>query len=143
MTTPALIAADPAGSWLVLEAVESDVAPAAWGREDYLEAVRLLAATHERFWGLAEDLSVFDWLSRALSTDFDIYVLSAVNAVERMVAEDRPRVITGSLEVLNTLEREFFTEEDIKILEIFAEQAALAIENSRLIAENVKVKLIQ
>lgn len=103
VTTPALIAADPAGTWLVLEAVESDVVPAAWGREDYLEAVRLLAATHERFWGLAEDLSVFDWLSRALSTDFDIYVLSAVNAVERMVAEDRPRVITGSLDVLNTL----------------------------------------
>jgi len=103
ITTPALIAADPAGSWLVLEAIESDVAPAAWGREHYLEAVRLLAATHERFWGLAEDLSVFDWLSRALSTDFDIYVLAAVNAVERMVAEDRPRVITGSLEVLNTL----------------------------------------
>lgn len=103
VTTPALIAADPAGSWLVLESVESEVAPAAWEREHYLEAVRLLAATHERFWGLAEDLSVFDWLSRALSTDFDIYVLAAVNAVERMVAEDRPRVITGSLDVLNTL----------------------------------------
>lgn len=103
VTTPALIASDPAGSWLVLEAVESDLSPTGWTREHYLEAVRLLAATHERFWGLAEDLSVFDWLSRALSTDFDIYVLAAVNAVERMVAEDRPRVITGSLDVLNTL----------------------------------------
>lgn len=46
--------------------------------------------------------------------------------------------LIGVLEVLNTLEREFFSDEDIKILEIFAEQAALAIENARLIAENVK-----
>lgn len=46
--------------------------------------------------------------------------------------------LIGVLEVLNTLEREFFSDEDIKMLEIFAEQAALAIENARLIAENVK-----
>lgn len=63
------------------------------------------------------------------------FVTRNLVAVPLIARGDR---LIGVLEVLNTLEREFFTEEDIKILEIFAEQAALAIENSRLIAENVK-----
>lgn len=50
----------------------------------------------------------------------------------------RGEKLVGVLEVLNTLDRETFSEEDAKILEIFADQAALAIDNSRLIAQNVK-----
>jgi hypothetical protein len=101
--TPAVIAADPAGSWLVLEAVESTVAPGAWTADLYVRAVRELAAMHERFWDLAEDLSVYDWLTRLLTHDFDIYALGAVNAVERMMVDDRPQLITASTETLNRL----------------------------------------
>lgn len=50
----------------------------------------------------------------------------------------RGEKLIGVLEVINTLDRETFSEEDAKTLEIFADQAALAIDNSRLIAENVK-----
>ncbi len=50
----------------------------------------------------------------------------------------RGEKLIGVLEVLNTIGRQSFSEEDAKILEIFADQAALAIDNSRLIAENLK-----
>ncbi len=50
----------------------------------------------------------------------------------------RGEKLIGVLEVLNTLGRDAFSEEDARMLEIFADQAALAIDNSRLIAENVK-----
>jgi hypothetical protein len=101
--TPAVIAADPAGSWLLLEAVDSTVVPTAWTADLYVRAVRELAAMHERFWDLAEDLSVYDWLTRVLTNDFDIYALGAVNAVERMMVDDRPHLITASTETLNRL----------------------------------------
>lgn len=103
MQTPALIAADPAGSWLVLEAVSADVASAEWTADDYRRAIRALAALHERFWNLAEDLSVYPWLARPLANDFEIYVMAAVGAMEKMLVDDRHRLITGSLEVLTSL----------------------------------------
>lgn len=103
MQTPALIAADPAGSWLVLEAVSADVASADWTADDYRRAIRALAALHERFWNLAEDLSVYPWLARPLANDFEIYVMAAVGAMEKMLVDDRHQLITGSLEVLTSL----------------------------------------
>lgn len=103
MQTPALIAADPAGSWLVLEAVDVELAPADWTADDYRRAIRALAALHERFWNLAEDLSVYPWLARPLANDFEIYVMAAVGAMEKMMVDDHHRLITGSLEVLTSL----------------------------------------
>jgi hypothetical protein len=103
MQTPALIAADPAGSWLVLEAVPTGLPAADWTADDYRRAVRALAALHERFWNLAEDLQVYPWLSRPLANDFEIYVLAAVGAMEKMMVDDHHRLITGSLEVLTSL----------------------------------------
>lgn len=101
--TPALIAADSAGSWMVLESVLPEREPAAWSAADYERAIRTLAAIHERFWGLSDDLAVYPWLARPLTTDFEVYVLSAVGAMEKMVVDNRPALITGSLEVLTGL----------------------------------------
>ena len=103
MQTPALIAADPSGAWLVLEAVTADVSPAEWTAAHYEAAIRGLATLHERFWNLAEDLSVYPWLARPLTNDFEIYVMAAVGAMEKMMIDDHHRAITGSLEVLTGL----------------------------------------
>lgn len=101
--TPALIAADATGGWLVLEAIPVATSPEAWTADDYRRAVRVLASLHERFWNLSEDLSVYPWLARPLTNDFEIYVLSAVGAVEKMMVDNRHPLITGSLEVLTSL----------------------------------------
>lgn len=103
MQTPALIVADPAGSWMVLEAVAADVPAAAWTAEHYRTAIRALVTLHERFWNLAEDLSVYPWLARPLTNDFEIYVMAAVGAMEKMMIDDHHRLITRSLEVLTGL----------------------------------------
>lgn len=101
--TPALIAADSGGAWLVLEHIPPETTLAAWTAADYQRAVRALASVHERFWGLADDLAVYPWLARPLTSDFEIYVLSAVGAMEKMVVDNRPALLTSSLEVLTGL----------------------------------------
>lgn len=101
--TPALIAADASGAWLILEAVEQELTPNQWQAEHYERAVRALCGVHERFWGLADDLAVYTWLARPLTTDYEIYVLAAVGAMEKMMVDNRHPLITGSAEVLNGL----------------------------------------
>lgn len=103
MATPALIAAHPSGDWLVLEAVEADIAPDAWSADDYRRAVTMLAELHERFWNLADDLATYPWLARPLTIDFEIHVYAAAQAVEKIVTDDWPRLITGSQAGLATL----------------------------------------
>jgi aminoglycoside phosphotransferase (APT) family kinase protein len=103
VSTPALIAADPQGEWLVLERVEAARPPASWQAEDYRRAVRTLAELHERFWNLADDLSTYQWLARPLTADFEIHVYAAAQAMERMLAAEWPPEITGSLVVLGGL----------------------------------------
>jgi hypothetical protein len=103
MSTPALIAADPLGGWLVLEAVESEIAPEAWRAEDYREAVRQLAALHERFWNLTDDLATYPWLARPLTGDFEIHVFAAAQALEKIVLDDWPPLVTESANALVAL----------------------------------------
>ncbi len=50
----------------------------------------------------------------------------------------RNETLIGVLEVVNTVGREHFSGEDAKILQIFARQAGLAIENARLIEKNLQ-----
>ncbi len=103
ISTPQLVAADSQGGWLVLEYIQDSLPPAAWSAQDYLGAVRNLARLHERFWGLEEDLSYYPWLGRPLFSDFDIHVFAAAKAVEKMVRDNQPRVITESEEWLGMI----------------------------------------
>jgi aminoglycoside phosphotransferase (APT) family kinase protein len=103
MATPALIAADSAGSWLVVEAVDAEPEPVTWGAQAFEQAVTTLAALHERFWGLSEDLSAYPWLARPLTLDYEIHVYAAAQALGRIVRYEQPAVIAQSAPVLSTL----------------------------------------
>jgi hypothetical protein len=93
--SPALITAAPTGDWLVLEAIRP-VRPAdRWRAEDYWKAVRGLAALHERFWGLRDDLDAFPWLGRPLESDFGVHVAAAAQAIERIVTSGRPEALAS------------------------------------------------
>lgn len=103
MATPALIAADSAGSWLVLEAVEALPAGGAWTAADFERAITLMASLHERFWGLAEDLSAYPWLARPLTLDYEIHVYAAAQALGQIVRDEHPAVIAQSAPILSAL----------------------------------------
>ena len=95
VNTPALIAAAPTGDWLVLEAVRPLRRADRWRADDYWKAVRGLAALHERFWGLREDLDAFPWLGRPLEADFAVHVAAAAQAIERIVTSGRPEALAS------------------------------------------------
>jgi hypothetical protein len=101
--TPALIAADPGGNWLVLEAVEADETRGAWDAEAFYQAVGVLARLHERFWGLADDLAVYPWLARPLTHDFEVHVHGAAHALGQLVRDEWPPLIAHSPQILGTL----------------------------------------
>ena len=103
MATPTLIAADSAGSWLVLEAVEAAPAGETWAAADFERAITLMVSLHERFWGLAEDLSAYPWLARPLGLDYEIHVYAAAQALGQIVRDEQPAVIAQSAPILSTL----------------------------------------
>ncbi len=103
MPTPALITADLGGEWLILEAVEADVPANAWTAEHYQLGVQTLAGLHERFWGLGDDLSAYNWIARPLDRDFEILVYAAARAIEKIMLDDALPMITGSMTVLGAL----------------------------------------
>jgi hypothetical protein len=105
LRTPVLIAAAPAGDWLVLEAVRAVRRADRWKADDYRQAVRGLAALHERFWGLGEDLNAFPWLGRPLEADFAIHVTAAAQAIERIVTSGRPEALAAHPERVAMLAR--------------------------------------
>lgn len=103
MPVPTLIAADPAGEWLIFEAVDIEVPPAEWRAEHYHHAVCLLAELHERFWNLGDDLAAYPWLARPLTGDFEIHVFAAAQALAKLIADDWPPMVTHSTEALRAL----------------------------------------
>jgi hypothetical protein len=103
--TPALIAASPTGDWLVLEAVRPVRRADRWKADDYGKAIRDLAALHERFWGLQEDLSAFPWLGRPLDADFGVHVAAAAQAIERIVTSGSPEALASRPERVAMLAR--------------------------------------
>ena len=103
MPTPALIAADPAGSWLVLEAVEAADDSGQWDLTTFQQALALLARLHERFWDLADDLSAYPWLARPLSRDFEVHVYGAAQALGAVVRDEWPPIIAHSPQILGTI----------------------------------------
>ena len=105
LRTPALIAAAPAGDWLVLEAARPVRGADRWKADDYRKAVRGLAALHDRFWGLGEDLNAFPWLGRPLEADFGVHVAAAAQAIERIVTSGRPEALAARPERVAMLAR--------------------------------------
>ncbi|MBI3360203.1 MAG: hypothetical protein HY023_03745, partial [Chloroflexi bacterium] len=90
--TPQLIAADSTGAWLVMENLPASRAPNAWTADDYKAAIKDLARLHDCFWSLQEDLSIYPWMGRPLTTDFQIHVVAAAAAVEKIVFQSAPAV---------------------------------------------------
>jgi len=105
LRTPRLVAASPAGHWLILEAIANGKNPAAWTRSDYRTSLTSLAELHDRFWGLAEDLAAFPWLSRPLDADFDIHLAAAAHAIEHIIEHGSPASIAAAPERLDLLGR--------------------------------------
>ncbi|MDX1437808.1 MAG: aminoglycoside phosphotransferase family protein [Anaerolineales bacterium] len=89
---PRLVASHPAGDWLVLELTATGEDPQNWSAEQYRTAIQSLVILHDRFWGLGQDLTVYNWLSRPLTADFDIYLQAARAGVEQ-IASNRPAAL--------------------------------------------------
>ncbi len=105
LSTPALIAADAHGDWLLLEAISSGRDPSRWEAADYQQAIEALVLLHDRFWGLGDDLAAFPWLSRPLEADFEVHVTAAAQAIERIVRMGEPEILAGAPERLVVLAR--------------------------------------
>jgi hypothetical protein len=88
--TPQLIAAHPAGDWMVLELADPGVGVPDWTADDYRLAIRSLVALHDRYWGLGRDLTVYNWLARPLDADFEIYLQAARNGLDILVHSPPP-----------------------------------------------------
>ncbi|MBI3159030.1 MAG: phosphotransferase [Chloroflexi bacterium] len=74
---PRLAAYHPGGEWLVMELLAGGRPPETWRATDYLLATDQLVALHDRFWGLGEDLAVYQWLLRPLDAELNIHVSAA------------------------------------------------------------------
>ena len=103
--TPALIAAAATGAWMILEAVRPLRRPDRWKPDDYGKAIQGLAALHDRFWGLGDDLEAFPWLGRPLQADFGVHVSAAAQAIERIVTSGRPEALAARPERVTMLAR--------------------------------------
>ena len=103
--TPALIAAAATGDWMILEAVRPVRRSDRWKPDDYGKAIQGLAALHDRFWGLGDDLEAFPWLGRPLQADFSVHVAAAAQAIERIVTSGRPEALAARPERVTMLAR--------------------------------------
>ena len=105
-TLPILIGASTSGDWMLLEAVPPVRDAAHWEKDDYLRAIEGLANLHDRFWGLGEDLDAFPWLSRPLTTDFEVHVTVAKQSIEQISYAGEPESLAKvpeRMEILHTL----------------------------------------
>ncbi len=100
---PELVAADPRGSWMILEPYTTLSPSAEWSANDYRQAVINLAGFHDQFWGVHEDLSVYPWVAFPLEKDFEAVCRSAAEAVERIVHEGRPHSLCNSMERMSAV----------------------------------------
>jgi hypothetical protein len=103
LETPRLIAGSSVGDWLLLQALAPMADPEAWTSGDYQSAIENLTQLHARFWNLEADLAAFPWLSRPLTADFGVHVTAAANAIEHMVHEGHPGLLTEVPERMRVL----------------------------------------
>lgn len=105
LAMPTLVAAGKDGGWLIMETIPPGPPPEAWDAGQYRQAVLDLAAMHDRFWELADDLSVFQWLGRPLTVDYEVYVLAAAASFEKLVFENLMPVVTDEYERVTELSK--------------------------------------
>jgi hypothetical protein len=84
LQTPRLWSAGKAGNWLILDFIPSIREPEVWTGDDYMLAVEKLVNLHDRFWGLKEDMSVYPWLSRPLTSDKQIHLTAAETSLVKI-----------------------------------------------------------
>jgi hypothetical protein len=102
---PELVTADSDGKWIMLEPYSPSIATSEWTANEYRQAVISLSHFHDRFWGLAEDLSVYPWVAFPLANDFETVCLAAAKAVETIVQNGCMPVLCGSLERMTAVAR--------------------------------------
>jgi hypothetical protein len=79
------MAANPEGEWLALSLLVGSRQAESWGIDEYRLAIDRLAALHDRFWDLGEDLKIFTWLIRPIDTDLYINANQAASRIQRLV----------------------------------------------------------
>lgn len=104
MRVPEFYAAGADGSWLILGYLEPALNFQAWKASDYFTAVHNLVELHDRFWGLGEDLSIYPWLLKPLSSDFSLLMDIGITAAERLVDDGwLPHAFPSFTSLLNIL----------------------------------------
>lgn len=112
LETPALIAADAEGRWLVLEAVDAHpITCTEWTGADYQQAVKVMATLHERFWGLGSDLAEYPWLAHPLTVGYQQQVFAMAHAFEKIILNQWPPLIAHSIPLVHTI-AQLLTEAD-------------------------------
>ena len=103
--TPQVIASDIHGNWLLMDMLTDGREPEDWIAADYLLATDQIVALHDRFWGLGEDLSVYQWLGRPLDADLHIYKQASQAGLKRLTELDPPNMLSEDKELLSLLEK--------------------------------------
>jgi len=86
---PRLYAAHPAGQWLAMEMLDGFTRPENWREADYEQAIDLMVALHDRFWGLGQDLKTYPWLARPLTGDFAVHVSAAQSGIQLLMEKSK------------------------------------------------------
>ncbi|MDH5605682.1 MAG: aminoglycoside phosphotransferase family protein [Anaerolineae bacterium] len=102
---PQLLAAHPNGDWLVLEKLPLGRRLSKWRAQDYLLATDQIAALHDRFWKLGEDLVIYTWLARPLSADLPIHKQAALYGAQRLASLSPATMLSEDQELLHLTER--------------------------------------
>jgi hypothetical protein len=102
---PEMVAADPAGKWIILEPYPTVMLPSEWTPTEYRQSVFYLAGLHDFYWGLGEDLTVYPWMTFPLRDHFEVVCLAAAEAVERIVHHGLPTGLSNSIDRMAAVAR--------------------------------------
>ena len=104
INVPGLVSADPGGDWLVLNLVPGFRSPENWGEAEYFMAIDRLVRLHDRFWGLSEDLSTYNFLARPLDADLEIYSQAASLGLQRLQDHTSESLLAQDQDLIRSLE---------------------------------------
>lgn len=86
LITPGYVIGNPKEGWIVLEDLENLLHPNAWRTDDYREAMDNLAALHDRFWKLEQDLDNFLWVWQPLDRDYEAVKAEILQAGQQLLS---------------------------------------------------------